>query len=68
MIFITKWVVELNQVNSAEHFASYSGIEMRLVIDEFKVKQEEELKMSKYPTNLFRDDETKALILHYIRA
>ena len=67
LILITKWNIEFNSVNSAEYFASYSGIEMRLVIQDFKVKQEEEIKMSKYPTNLFRDDEAKALILDYIK-
>lgn len=40
---------------------------MRLVIHDFKVNQEEDLKMSKYPTNMYRDDEVKASILNFIK-
>eukprot|EP00347_Sterkiella_histriomuscorum_P012969 403366519 len=68
LILITKWNVELTLVNSAEEFTSYSGIEMRVIIHEFRVNQEEDLKMSKFPTNLYRDDEVKASILHFIQA
>lgn len=41
LIVITKWSIELVQVNSAEDFTSYSGLEMRFIIHSFKVKKDE---------------------------
>ena len=38
LILVTKWSAELNRVNSAEDFTSYGGIEMKLIIHEFRIK------------------------------
>ena len=52
--------------NSAEEFTSYGGIEMRIIIHDFKVKLEDQVKMSKYPANLYRDDDVKTHMLSFI--
>ena len=62
MIIITKWHVELAVTNSAEEFTSYAGIEMRMIVQDLKVKVNDESKLSKYPANLYRDDEAKMII------
>ncbi|TNV77912.1 hypothetical protein FGO68_gene15921 [Halteria grandinella] len=67
LISINKWEVELIGVNSAEEFISYQNVEMRLVVHEFKALYGEQLKLRKFPANLFRDDEVKALIQHFIQ-
>ena len=67
MIVITKWHVELALANSAEEFTSYAGVEMKMIIQDFKVKLNDESKLSKYPTNLFRDDEAKMSIQNFVR-
>jgi Telomere-binding protein beta subunit (TEBP beta) len=63
---ITKWECELALTNSAEEFTSYGGIEMRIIIHDFKVKLEDQVKMSKYPANLYRDDDVKTHLLSFI--
>jgi len=62
VIIITKWHVELAVTNSAEEFTSYAGIEMRMIVQDLKVKVNDESKLSKYPANLYRDDEAKMII------
>ncbi len=62
VIVITKWQIELAVANSTEEFTSYSGIEMKMIIQDFKVKINDESKLSKYPANLYRDDEAKMTI------
>jgi len=54
--------------NSAEEFTSYAGIEMRMIVQDFKVKINDESKLSKYPANLYRDDEAKMIIQSFVRA
>ncbi len=66
LIAISNWECELVTTNSAEEFTSYGGVEMRLIIHDFKVKLGEHIKMSKYPANLYRDDDIKAYMLHFI--
>ena len=66
MIVITKWECELALTNSAEEYTSYGGIEMKLIIHDFKVKIEDQLKMSKHPANLYRDDDVKAYLHSFI--
>ena len=66
LILVTKWAVELTKVNSAEEFTSYGGLEMRLIIHEFKIREAEQMKLKKYPTNLYRDNDAKNLMLQYI--
>ena len=67
VIVITKWHVELSLANSAEEFTSYAGIEMKMIIQDFKVKVNDESKLSKYPANLYRDDEVKLTIQNFVR-
>jgi len=62
VIVITKWTLELRKVNSAEVFTSYAGVECRLVVHSFKPQLKESLHPTRYPTNLYRDDEFKTTI------
>jgi hypothetical protein len=62
VIVITKWSLELRRVNSAEVFTSYSGVECRLIVHSFKPQLKESLHPTRYPTNLYRDDEFKTTI------
>ena len=66
LIAISKWECELVTANSAEEFTSYGGIEMRIIVHEFKVKLGEHVNMSKYPANLYRDDDVKTHFLSFI--
>ena len=62
VIVITKWTLELRKVNSAEVFTSYAGVECRLIVHAFKPQLKEQLHPTRYPTNLYRDDEFKTTI------
>ena len=62
VIVITKWSLELRRVNSAEIFTSYAGVECRLIVHSFKPQLKESLHPTRYPTNLYRDDEFKTTI------
>ena len=62
VIVITKWTLELRRVNSAEVFTSYAGVECRLIVHSFKPQLKESLHPTRYPTNLYRDDEFKTTI------
>lgn len=62
VIVITKWTLELRKVNSQEVFTSYAGIECRLIVHAFKPQLKEQLHPTRYPTNLYRDDEFKTTI------
>ena len=66
LISISKWECELATTNSAEEYTSYGGIEMRMIVHDFKVRLGEHINMSKYPANLYRDDDVKTHILHFI--
>ena len=59
--------MELSLTNSAEEFTSYAGIEMKMIVQDFKVKINDESKLSKYPTNLYRDDEVKMTVQNFVR-
>ena len=67
VILITEWSLEMNKVNSAEVFTSYGGLEVRLIVKAFKPSQEksEQVRLTRHPVNLFRDDEMKTLIQNY---
>lgn len=41
LILINKWSLELSLVNSAEEFTSYGGIQIKMIIYDFKVKTED---------------------------
>ena len=62
VIVITKWSLELRRVNSVEVFTSYAGVECRLIVHSFKPQLKESLHPTRYPTNLYRDDEFKTAI------
>ena len=62
VIVITKWSLELRKVNSAEVFTSYAGLECRLIVHSFKPQLKDNLHPTRYPTNLYRDDEFKTTI------
>ena len=66
LIVITKWHAELALVSTDEEFNSYGGIEMRMVITDFKVKIKDEVNMNKYPASLYRDDEVKITLSKFI--
>lgn len=65
VIIINNWSLEIQRVNSAEVFTSYSNLEVRLIVHQFKPQLNERLNPTRYPTNLFRDDEFKTIIQHF---
>lgn len=65
VIVLNSWSLELHRVNSAEVFTSYGNIEIRLVVHSFKPNLNERLNPTRYPINLFRDDELKTQIQHF---
>jgi hypothetical protein len=67
VILITEWTLEMNKVNSAEVFTSYGGLEVRLIVKQFKVSLEksDQVRLTRHPVNMFRDDEMKTLIQNY---
>jgi hypothetical protein len=62
VIVITKWSLELRKVDSTTCFTSYGGLECRLIVHSFKPQLKENLHPTRYPTNLYRDDEFKTTI------
>ena len=65
LILINKWSVEIVTA-TAEDFTNYLGLEMKFIIHDFKVKLGDQLKMSKYPANLYRDDEVKTMLSSFL--
>lgn len=65
VIIINNWSLEMRRVNSAEVFTSYSNLEVRLIVHSFRPQLQERLNPTRYPTNLFRDDEFKTIIQHF---
>ena len=58
----------MRRVNSAETFTSYANLEIRLVVHSFKPNLNERLNPTRYPINLFRDDDAgNAWSLHWSR-
>ena len=68
VVLIQDWGLELAQVNSANVFTSYAGVELRLVVKSFKVQgnQGAKLSISRYPVNIYRDSEMKNLISSFV--
>ena len=66
VIVINSWHLEMKKVNSSEVFTSYCGLEARMVVTSFKPSLNEKLNPTRYPTNLYRDDEMKTTISHFI--
>lgn len=67
VILITEWSLEMNKVNSADVFTSYGGLEVRLIVKSFKpsLEKSDQVRLTRHPVNLFRDDEMKTLIQNY---
>lgn len=61
---ITKWNLELRKAE-ASCFTSYAGLECRLIVHSFKPLLKEKLHPTRFPSNLYRDDEFKTTIQHY---
>jgi uncharacterized protein (UPF0216 family) len=64
VIVITQWDLEINRVDSSDVFTSYGGIEVRLIVKGFKhhMHERDNINLTRYPLNLYRDDEIKTLI------
>ena len=65
VIVLNNWSLEMKKVNSAEVFTSYANLEVRLIVHSFKPLLQEKLAPTRYPINLFRDDEIKTTIQHF---
>jgi hypothetical protein len=65
VIVLNSWSLEMRRVNSAEVFTSYGNIEIRLIVTSFKANLQEKLNPTRFPINLFRDDEFKTIIQSY---
>lgn len=61
VIEIGDWSLEMVKCNSADCFTSYGGIEIKLIAKSFKVVTGTKAP-SRYPLNLYRDDEMKTLM------
>lgn len=64
VIVITKWSLELRKADNSV-FTSYAGLECRLIVHSFKPLLKEKLHPTRFPTNLYRDDEFKTTIQHF---
>jgi hypothetical protein len=62
VVLINNWTLELKKVDSNAVFTSYAGLEVRLVVHSFKPQLSEKLHPTRWPTNLYRDDEFKTTI------
>jgi hypothetical protein len=66
VVEIGEWTLEMSSVDSSTVFTSYAGIEVRLVVKNFKLVQgNQKVLLSRYPVNLYRDDEMKTLFQAY---
>lgn len=62
VILVTKWDLELRRVDSNQVWTSYAGLEVRLIVKEFKPVMQDQGALPRHPTNLYRDDEFKTTI------
>lgn len=68
VVEIGDWSLEMAKVDSSSCFTSYAGIEIRLIVNNFKLVQGtsgSKVLLSRYPVNLYRDDEMKTLFQAY---
>lgn len=66
VVEIGDWSLEMSNVDSSTVFTSYAGIEVRLIVNSFKLVQgNQKVLLSRYPVNLYRDDEMKTLFQAY---
>jgi hypothetical protein len=64
-LVLKEWTMEVVKVDSASVFTSYAGIEIRLIVKSFKIEKGD-ASLTRYPLNLYRDDEIKTLIQSYL--
>ena len=64
MVQINKWSIEL--AGNSDHFTSYNGIEMKMIIHQMDLKKDFRVELKKYPTNLYRDDKMKSQITNFL--
>jgi hypothetical protein len=64
-LVLKEWTMEVAQVDSASVFTSYAGIEIKLIVKSFKIEKGD-ASLTRYPLNLYRDDEIKTLIQSYL--
>lgn len=63
VIVITKWSLELKKVDSKSVFTSYADVECRLIVHAFKPQLKgDALHPTRFPSNLYRDDEFKMTV------
>ena len=64
VILINDWSLELSKVNSADVFTSYAGVELKLIVNSFKVNDagSDKISLNRHPINIYRDNEMKTLI------
>jgi hypothetical protein len=67
VVEIADWSLEFAKVDSSTVFTSYAGVEIRLIVKSFKLVQgtKDKVLLSRYPVNLYRDDEMKTLFQAY---
>jgi len=65
VIVLNEWSLEMKKVNSSEVFTSYAHLGARFLVHSFKPNLQEKLNPTRYPINLFRDDEMKTTIQHF---
>jgi len=65
VILISDWSLEMVKTNSATNFTSYGGIEVKLIVKSFKPMVGGKVMLSRWPVNIYRDDEIKTLIQNY---
>lgn len=68
VLVFNSWTLEMKKVNSDEVFTSYANIEMRLIVNSFKPNLNESLQPTRFPINLFRDDDIKTQIQQFRHA
>ena len=65
IIQIQKWNLEMRRVDSNQVWTSYAGLEVRLIVQDFRPRFSDPSPANSHPTNLFRDDEFKTTIQLY---
>jgi hypothetical protein len=71
VIIINSWVLDVRihsehpAATDSQSFTCYAGVEVRLVIENFKPQLQERLNPTRYPVNLFRDNEMKQVVRHF---
>jgi hypothetical protein len=64
---LNKWSLELVVDENNKTFTSYAGLELRLIIHDFKVVSNSKMQLeNKNPINLFRDDQSRAYIQNFL--